>query len=158
MIISINSIRSSSIRSGFSKVMPTPDQNNKFKQTLKIVFSGVGQLFLFVHWVYTYPYAPSSVRCTLMCPIFGRVENAYKPERLCRREPLSERFLAELRCTDKGTPSGIFYVLVSTVSLTVFRPIFTKHLLSMKWLKNFINFLEISNFFFEIFEKNFVFF
>jgi hypothetical protein len=63
-----------------------------------------------VHWVYPYPYAPLSVRCTLIRTIFGRDENAYKPKRLCRRVPLSERFLAELRCTDKGTPSVQLFV------------------------------------------------
>jgi hypothetical protein len=38
-----------------------------------------------------YPYAPLSVRCTLIRTIFGRDENAYKPKRLCRRVPLSVR-------------------------------------------------------------------
>ena len=37
------------------------------------------------------PYAPLSVRWTLIRDIFGRDENSYKPKRLCRRVPLSVR-------------------------------------------------------------------
>ena len=75
----------------------------------------IGKKFL-IHWMYPNPNAPLSVRFLAEMKTLISLNAYIDVYPYPYVVPLSERFLAELRCTDKGTPSvpNLFHQVVTT--------------------------------------------